>query len=74
MTPVCDLSRYLSAPALVVGLQSKKIVSASAGEMHSAAVTDDGKLYTWGCARHGRLGTKDAWDHLLLDSEDANGR
>lgn len=68
------VGRYQSAPQLVEGLKSKKIIHASAGEMHSAAITDDGKLYTWGCARHGRLGTKDAWDHLLLDAVDTQGR
>jgi len=28
----------------------------AAGSNQTAAVTDDGKLYTWGCGRDGRLG------------------
>lgn len=32
------------------------VVSASAGYRHSAAVTKDGELYTWGEGDFGRLG------------------
>jgi hypothetical protein len=35
---------------------------------------DDGRVYTWGCARHGRLGTDDPWDDLLVDPKDPLGR
>ena len=33
-----------------------RVVRASAGLSHSACVTANGDVYTWGCARHGRLG------------------
>uniref|UniRef100_A0A6U4L1T8 Uncharacterized protein n=1 Tax=Hemiselmis andersenii TaxID=464988 RepID=A0A6U4L1T8_HEMAN len=67
-------SWYLPAPKLVEGMQSKKVEACAAGELHSAAVTADGRLYTWGCARHARLGTPDKWDDLLMDPDDPEGR
>lgn len=37
-------------------LAGDKTVNIAAGSMHSAAVTDDGVLYTWGKGSYGRLG------------------
>ena len=34
----------------------KKVVAAAVGYSHSAAVTEDGALWTWGRGSHGRLG------------------
>ena len=36
-----------------------RAVKVSAGDNHSAAITEQGHLYTWGCARDGRLGLHD---------------
>lgn len=46
----------ISVPCFIPELESKKIVAFSAGCEHSAAVTADGVLYTWGHADGGRLG------------------
>ena len=44
-------------PKLVPGiLSSKVVVCVSAGYRHSACVTEDGQLYTWGEGDYGRLG------------------
>ncbi|XP_053573264.1 probable E3 ubiquitin-protein ligase HERC1 isoform X5 [Bombina bombina] len=48
-------------PKLVQGtLQGKVVVCVSAGYRHSAAVTEDGELYTWGEGDFGRLGHGDS--------------
>ena len=46
-----------SAPGLVEGLEGKQIVSISAALDHSVAVAASGKVYAWGLAAGGRLGT-----------------
>ena len=48
--------RSCTVPTLVATLAGEKIVNIAAGSMHSAAVTDDGVLYTWGKGSYGRLG------------------
>ncbi|XP_038640315.1 probable E3 ubiquitin-protein ligase HERC1 isoform X8 [Scyliorhinus canicula] len=48
-------------PKLIQGpLQGKAVVCVSAGYRHSAAVTEDGELYTWGEGDFGRLGHGDS--------------
>lgn len=44
------------APARVDALHMHDIVQVAAAKFHSAAVTQDGKLFTWGWGRGGRLG------------------
>ena len=46
--------------ARVPGLDD--VVDVSVGRVHSAAVTRDGALYTWGGGLHGRLGHNDTRD------------
>ena len=44
-------------PKLIQGPLTGKVVKAiSAGYRHSAAVTEEGELYTWGEGDYGRLG------------------
>lgn len=43
-------------PKEINELSKKKIVFISAGESHSAAITEKLKLYTWGTGAYGRLG------------------
>ncbi|XP_076880016.1 putative E3 ubiquitin-protein ligase HERC1 isoform X2 [Brachyhypopomus gauderio] len=48
-------------PKLIQGpLQGKVVVCVSAGYRHSAAVNEDGELYTWGEGDFGRLGHGDS--------------
>ncbi|XP_068434962.1 probable E3 ubiquitin-protein ligase HERC1 isoform X7 [Clinocottus analis] len=48
-------------PKLIMGpLQGKVVVCVSAGYRHSAAVSEDGELYTWGEGDFGRLGHGDS--------------
>jgi alpha-tubulin suppressor-like RCC1 family protein len=43
----------------VVAFGGAKVVTAAAGSAHSAAVTEDGALWTWGYNNDGRLGHRD---------------
>ncbi len=47
-------------PARVDGLHGMEVVALAAGKFHSAALTRDGTLYTWGFGRGGRLGDAQA--------------
>lgn len=43
-------------PAVVKGLDGLKIIQVECGGMHTVALTDQGKVYTWGCNDEGGLG------------------
>lgn len=40
-------------------LGDKKVVDVVCGYKHTAALTDDGKVYTWGAGKEGELGHGD---------------
>ena len=43
-------------PALVEPLSGLRVIKIAAGGSHSAAITENGVLYTWGKGSYGRLG------------------
>ncbi len=43
-------------PTLVSALSGKNIIAISCGSSHSAAISAEGDLYTWGRGNYGRLG------------------
>ncbi|XP_046385800.1 uncharacterized protein LOC124155755 [Ischnura elegans] len=43
-------------PRLVESLCREQVVQVSAGQYHSMALTDDGRVYTWGWGVYGQLG------------------
>lgn len=52
-------------PRVVEALRGKSIVDISCGGSHSACITSNGELYTWGKGRYGRLGHGDSEDQLF---------
>lgn len=52
-------------PTLLVSMEGKGIISVACGQFHSLAVSEDGKLYTWGWGVHGQLGNGNVEDCLV---------
>jgi alpha-tubulin suppressor-like RCC1 family protein len=48
--------KEISKFTLIMSLRNKKIIDAQCGYFHTAAVTKDGHLYSWGYGNQGRLG------------------
>ncbi|XP_055810139.1 ultraviolet-B receptor UVR8 isoform X2 [Solanum dulcamara] len=48
----------------VLDFDSAKVVQIGAGAEHSAVVTDDGSVMTWGWGEHGQLGLGDTSDQI----------
>ncbi|XP_052796353.1 E3 ubiquitin-protein ligase HERC2-like isoform X2 [Mya arenaria] len=46
-------------PKLIEALKAKRVRDISCGSSHSAAITSNGELYTWGLGEYGRLGHGD---------------
>lgn len=51
-------------PQIIEALQGKEITDISCGGAHSAAVTVNGEVYTWGRGRYGRLGHGDSDEQI----------
>ncbi|XP_012936715.1 E3 ubiquitin-protein ligase HERC2 [Aplysia californica] len=49
-------------PRVIESLRGKEVVDIAAGGAHSACITSNGELYTWGKGRYGRLGHGDSED------------
>jgi E3 ubiquitin-protein ligase HERC2 len=49
-------------PRVIESLRGKEVVDIAAGGAHSACITANGELYTWGKGRYGRLGHGDSED------------
>ncbi|KAI5679091.1 hypothetical protein M9H77_10041 [Catharanthus roseus] len=49
----------------IPGLGSSKVLQIAAGAEHSALVTDDGSILTWGWGEHGQLGLGDTVDQSI---------
>uniref|UniRef100_A0A0A9VNP3 HECT-type E3 ubiquitin transferase n=2 Tax=Lygus hesperus TaxID=30085 RepID=A0A0A9VNP3_LYGHE len=52
-------TQSLEKPRMIEALKSKKIRDIACGSSHSAAITSNGELYTWGLGEYGRLGHGD---------------
>ncbi|XP_013116420.2 regulator of chromosome condensation [Stomoxys calcitrans] len=61
----------------ITALKGKKVVSVSCGEAQSFALTDDGKLYSWGMGSNHQLGTgseDDVLEPALIVSKQTEGK
>jgi len=52
-------------PKIVGALNHEKIIKVIAGDYISAALTQEGQLYTWGCNKTGELGQGSHEDETL---------
>ena len=57
--------RHVFERVRVEAFGSARVVAAAAGRYHSAAVTEDGALWTWGLGYEGQLGLGDLEDRLV---------
>ena len=52
-------------PKKVEAFAGRRVVTVSAGDLHSLAITADGSIWSWGGGRFGRLGHGDYQNRLL---------
>lgn len=63
----------VTSPTLLPASAGVVVTRLAAGRIHSAAVTDDGRLFTWGGGLHGRLGLDDFARYALTWSNEERG-
>lgn len=56
-------ARHEPRPRLVRALEGQRVVAVAAGQMHSAALTSDGRLLVWGSGRFNQLGQGEDREH-----------
>jgi inhibitor of Bruton tyrosine kinase len=54
--PLPRSSLNVTKPRPILDLETEHVVNATASKFHSAALTSDGRVYTWGIGKAGRLG------------------
>uniref|UniRef100_A0A1B6CXM2 B30.2/SPRY domain-containing protein n=1 Tax=Clastoptera arizonana TaxID=38151 RepID=A0A1B6CXM2_9HEMI len=67
------ISDTISQPQIINYFKNLVVVCISAGYRHSAAVTSEGELYTWGESRNGRLGHEDAYIDYIKNPTKVQG-
>ena len=50
-----------SKPVELLSLENNKVIKVASGNDHTAALTESGHIYTWGCAEQGQLGRVAGW-------------
>lgn len=60
----CDNDKYVPVQISDTSISDKMIIQVSCGGFHTAAITDDGKLYTWGGGEHGQLGHSNKYNFV----------
>ncbi len=50
-------------PRLVTAMKNRFVRQITCGSYHTAAVTDTGELFTWGCGMYGKLGHGNEYGH-----------
>ncbi|XP_004635012.1 secretion-regulating guanine nucleotide exchange factor [Octodon degus] len=74
LCPGHTLPLFLTAeePSRVTGLENSKAICVLAGSAHSAALTETGKVFTWGRADYGQLGRNlDTQEDWKLEKQDS---
>ena len=63
-------TRYMPTPIPRECFNNERIIGIAAGGIHSAAVSMEGHVFTWGCGSDGRLGHPEAKGHRYLFRSD----
>ena len=62
--------RYVPTQISTEFFNNERIISIAAGGIHSAAVSQEGHVFTWGCGSDGRLGHPEGKGHRYLFRSD----